>query len=251
MRVWSQGGNRLTAKGRILVLDDEETIVDVVSMNLTAEGYSVDPALDGEAAVELFDPATHVMAILDIMLPGIDGYEVARRIRSVSDVPIMMLSARGTDVDMAVGLGIGADDYMTKPFSPVELVARVKAHLRRYSASKREAGAAEQSSADEIICAGPVRIDVGTFAVAVRGVPAELTATEFGILKLLAAHPGRVYTKAQIYRQVWDEEFGGDFSTVQVHVRRLRAKIEDDPSEPVLIGTVWGIGYRFNADAAQ
>jgi DNA-binding response OmpR family regulator len=241
----------LTAKGRILVLDDEETIVEVVSMNLKAEGYSVDTALDGETALELFDSSAHVMAILDIMLPGIDGYEVARRIRSVSDVPIMMLSARDSDVDMAVGLGIGADDYMIKPFSPVELVARVKAHLRRYSASQREAGAGEQASADEIISAGPVSIDTVTFTVTVRGVPVELTATEFGILKLLAAHPGRVYTKAQIYGQVWEEEFGGDFSTVQVHVRRLRAKIEDDPSEPVLIGTVWGIGYRFNADAAK
>lgn len=239
----------MDSKGRILVLDDEETIVDVVSMNLTREGYGIDTALDGETAIELFDPSEHVMAILDIMLPGVDGYEVARRIRSVSDVPIMMLSARDSDVDMAVGLGIGADDYMTKPFSPVELVARVKAHLRRYSASKRHEGAAVRASADEIICAGPVRIDTATIAVTVRDVPVELTATEFGILKLLAAHPGRVYTKAQIYQLVWDEDFGGDFSTVQVHVRRLRAKIEDDPSEPVLIGTVWGIGYRFNAGA--
>jgi DNA-binding response OmpR family regulator len=239
----------VSGKGRILVLDDEATIVDMVSMNLSSEGYAVDTAPDGETAVELFDPSAHVMAILDIMLPGIDGYEVARRIRSVSDVPIMMLSARDSDVDMAVGLGIGADDYMTKPFSPVELVARVKAHLRRYSASKRQEGTAEQASADEIIVAGPVRIDTATVSVTVRGVPVELTATEFGILKLLAAHPGRVYTKAQIYQLVWDEEFGGDFSTVQVHVRRLRAKIEDDPSEPTLVGTVWGIGYRFNPGA--
>jgi two-component system, OmpR family, response regulator VicR len=241
----------VNGKGRILVLDDEETIVDVVSMNLRSEGYGVDVAHDGETAVELFDPSAHVMAVLDIMLPGIDGYEVARRIRAVSDVPIMMLSARDSDVDMAVGLGIGADDYMTKPFSPLELVARVKAHLRRYSASKREGGTAETASANEIICAGPVRIDTATFTVTVGDVAVELTATEFEILKLLAAHPGRVYTKAQIYSQVWDEEFGGDFSTVQVHVRRLRAKIEDDPSEPVFIGTVWGIGYRFNADAAR
>jgi two-component system, OmpR family, response regulator VicR len=241
----------VNGKGRILVLDDEATILEVVSMNLQSEGYGVDIAHDGETAVELFDPSAHVMAVLDIMLPGIDGYEVARRIRAVSDVPIMMLSARDSDVDMAVGLGIGADDYMTKPFSPLELVARVKAHLRRYSASKRQAGTAETASANEVICAGPVRIDTATFTVTVGDVAVELTATEFEILKLLAAHPGRVYTKAQIYSQVWDEEFGGDFSTVQVHVRRLRAKIEDDPSEPVLIGTVWGIGYRFNADAAR
>ncbi len=240
----------MNGKGRILVVDDEDTIVNVVSMNLENEGYGVDTAHDGETAVDLFDSSAHVMAILDIMLPGIDGYEVARRIRSSSDIPIMMLSARDSDVDMAVGLGIGADDYMTKPFSPVELVARVKAHLRRYSASKREGGAAGQAAADEIVCAGPVRIDTATFTASVRGVPVELTATEFGILRLLAAHPGRVYTKAQIYQQVWDEEFGGDFATVQVHVRRLRAKIEEDPSNPTLIGTAWGLGYRFNADAA-
>ena len=241
----------MNGKGRVLVVDDEETIVDVVTMNLKGEGYGVDTAPDGERAVEIFDPSEHVMAILDIMLPGIDGYEVARRIRSVSDIPIMMLSARDTDVDMAVGLGIGADDYMTKPFSPVELVARVKAHLRRYSASKRATGTGGRTSAHEIISAGPVRIDTATFTVTVRGIAVELTATEFEILKLLAAHPGRVFTKAQIYQQVWDEEFGGDFSTVQVHIRRLRAKIEADASEPVFIGTVWGIGYRFNADAAK
>jgi DNA-binding response OmpR family regulator len=236
-------------KGRILVVDDEETIVDVVRMNLASEGFGVDVAADGESALELFDPEIHVMAIVDIMLPGIDGYEVARRIRSLSDVPIMMLSARDTDVDMAVGLGIGADDYMTKPFSPLELIARVKAHLRRYSADRRRQDASVEPSAHEVISAGPVRMDTAAFAVTVRDVPVELTATEFDILKLLASHPGRVYTKAQIYRHVWDEEFGGDFATVQVHVRRLRAKIEADPSSPQLIETVWGIGYRFAADA--
>jgi DNA-binding response OmpR family regulator len=239
----------VTGKGRILVVDDEETIVDVVSMNLESEAFGVDVAHDGESALELFDPSVHVMAILDIMLPGIDGYEVARQIRSVSDVPIMMLSARDTDVDMAVGLGIGADDYITKPFSPLELVARVKAHLRRYSADKRRADATTKPSEHEVITAGPVRIDTAAFTVTVDDRAVELTATEFEILKLLAAHPGRVYTKAQIYRQVWEEEFGGDFATVQVHIRRLRAKIEVDPSEPRLIETVWGIGYRFAADA--
>ncbi len=220
----------MAAKGRILVLDDDEAIRDVVKMNLETEGYEVDIAEDGESAIELFAPDVHVMAILDIMLPGIDGCEVARQIRSASDVPIMMLSARDTDVDMAVGLGVGADDYLTKPFSPLELTSRVKAHLRRYSANKRATGAAEETHDDEVISAGPVVIDTATHTTTVRGEPVDLTSTEFEILKLLAAHPARVYTKAQIYRLVWDEEFGGDYATVQVHVRRLRAKIEKDPS---------------------
>lgn len=238
-------------KGRILAVDDEAEILEVVRMNLEAEGYSVDTAPDGEAAVALFDPAVHVMAVLDIMLPGIDGYEVARQIRTASDAPIMMLSARDSDVDKAVGLGIGADDYLTKPFSPLELVARVKAHLRRYAASRRSAGEEPADTEDEVIVAGPVRIDTAAYAVTVDGNPVELTATEFEILRLMAAHPGRVYTKAQIYQLVWDEEFGGDYSTVQVHVRRLRTKIEEDPSDPKIIGTVWGIGYRFEPEAAR
>jgi DNA-binding response OmpR family regulator len=190
------------------------------------------------------------MAILDIMLPGVDGYEVARQIRSVSDVPIMMLSARDTDVDKAVGLGVGADDYLTKPFSPLELTSRVKAHLRRYSATRRAAGAGTGTHDDETISAGPVAIDTAMHTVTVRGESVDLTSTEFEILKLLAAHPARVYTKAQIYQLVWGEEFGGDYATVQVHVRRLRAKIELDPSNPTIIGTVWGVGYRFEPGAA-
>jgi DNA-binding response OmpR family regulator len=237
-------------KGRILVLDDEAEILEVVRMNLEAEGYQVDSADDGETALELFDPDVHVMAVLDIMLPGIDGNEVARHIRAVSDVPIMMLSAKDTDIDKAVGLGIGADDYLTKPFSPVELVARVKAHQRRYAAGRRQAGEQSDDVDAEVITAGPVRIDTASYSVTVRGEPVDLTATEFEILKLLAAHPGRVYTKAQIYSLVWGEDFGGDYSTVQVHVRRLRTKIEKDPSEPEFIGTVWGIGYRFEPEAA-
>ena len=237
-------------KGRILVLDDEAEILGVVRMNLEAEGYQVDAAEDGETALELFDPDTHVMAILDIMLPGVDGTEVARQIRASSDVPMMMLSAKDTDIDKAVGLGVGADDYLTKPFSPVELVARVKAHLRRYAASQRKAGQEPADADAEVITAGPIRIDTATFTVTVRDEPVDLTATEFEILKLMAAHPGRVYTKAQIYSLVWGEDFGGDYSTVQVHIRRLRTKIEKDASTPEFIGTVWGIGYRFEPDAA-
>lgn len=236
-------------KARILIVDDEPEILGIVRMNLEAEGYSVDTASDGESALEKFDPAIHSMAILDIMLPGLDGCEVARSIRSTSDIPIMMLSAKDTDVDKAVGLGIGADDYLTKPFSPLELVARVKAHLRRHSAAK--CTESPSTSGDEIIVAGPVSIDTAQYSVKVRGDVVDLTATEFEILKLLAAHPGRVYTKSQLYQLVWGEEFGGDFSTVQVHIRRLRTKIEEDASNPKLVGTVWGIGYRFEPEAAK
>jgi two-component system response regulator VicR len=160
--------------------------------------------------------------------------------RERSDIPMMMLSARDTDVDKAVGLGIGADDYMTKPFSPVELVARVKAHLRRYESATGAAAATNPA-----IEVGSLRVDSARHRAFIRGSEVDLTAKEFDILCLLAEHPGQVYTKAQIYEQVWGEEAFGDLSTVQVHVRRLRTKIEDDPDEPALITTVWGIGYRF------
>lgn len=225
-------------RGRILVVDDEPTIREVVRMNLEAEGYEVVTADTGESALAAFARTPCVMAILDVMLPDVDGFELARRIREHSDIPIVMLSARDTDVDKAVGLGVGADDYVTKPFSPLELVARVKAHLRRYGASASNGGSA-------VLEVGPVRIDTERRRVTVRGTDVELTAKEFGILHLLAEHPGRVYTKAQIYETVWGEEPFGDLGTVQVHVRRLRTKIEEHPDHPELVTTVWSIGYRF------
>lgn len=228
----------------MLVVDDEPAIREVVRLNLEAEGYAVSTAEDVARALAAFEAGEFVLAILDVMLPDGDGFELARAIRDCSDIPIMFLSARDTDVDKAVGLGVGADDYVTKPFSPVELVARVKAHLRRYAGG---AGSATQRDADpeSVIEAGPVRIDLARRKIVVRGVEAELTAKEFDILRLLAEHPGRVYTKAQIYEQVWGEESFGDLSTVQVHIRRLRTKIETHPDEPILVTTVWGIGYRF------
>jgi DNA-binding response OmpR family regulator len=180
------------------------------------------------------------LILLDVMLPDGDGFDLAQQMRRQSDLPIIFLSARDSDVDKALGLGIGADDYMTKPFSPVELVARVKAHLRRYAAATGSTGAMTPT-----IDAGPVRIDLARHEVLVRGVPVDLTAKEFDLLYLLAEHPGRVFTKAQIYEHVWKEEAFGDLSTVQVHVRRLRTKIEVRPDEPTLVTTVWGIGYRF------
>jgi len=227
-------------KGRILAVDDESAILEVVRLNLEAEGYEVVTAGDAAAALRRLVDAPCVLAILDVMLPDMDGFELARRIREHSDIPIIMLSARDTDVDKAVGLGVGADDYVTKPFSPLELVARVKAHLRRYAASGGAAGAAA-----DVVEAGPVRMDLPRRRVTVRGAEIDLTAKEYDILRMLAEHPGRVYTRAQIYETVWGEEPFGDLQTVQVHIRRLRTKIEEHPDRPVLVTTVWSIGYRF------
>ena len=229
----------------MLVVDDDPAIRDVVRLNLEAEGFDVSTAEDVASGLLAFAERPHVLAILDVMLPDGDGFDLARRLRERSDLPIMMLSARDSDVDKAVGLGIGADDYVTKPFSPIELVARVKAHLRRYEATASGPSGGGAPGID----AGPVHMDVARHAVTVRGSEVELTSKEFDILRLLAEHPGRVFTKAQIYEQVWGEEAFGDLSTVQVHVRRLRTKIEEHPDEPALIRTVFGIGYRFGEHA--
>lgn len=229
-------------KGRILAVDDEPAILEVVKLNLEAEGYEVLTAPDAAHALDALAMHPCTLAVLDVMLPDLDGFELARRIRDQSDMPIIMLSARDTDVDKAVGLGVGADDYVTKPFSPLELVARVKAHLRRY-------GATSAGIVDEIIEAGPVCVDTARRRVTVRGAEVVLTAKEFDILRLLAEHPGRVYTKAQIYERVWLEEPLGDLGTVQVHMRRLRTKIEAHPDRPELLTTVWSIGYRFEEAA--
>ncbi len=230
-------------RGRVLVVDDDRAIREVVRLNLEAQGFEVIAAEDVASAMRAFDSCPCVLAILDVILPDGDGFELAQYLRARSDLPIIMLSARDSDIDKAVGLGLGADDYVTKPFSPVELIARVKAHLRRYEAT------GSGSMAPAAIEAGPVHIDPARHAVRVRGTDVELTGKEFDILRLLAEHPGRVYTKAQIYEQVWGEEAFGDLSTVQVHVRRLRTKIEEHPDEPVLVTTVWGIGYRFEEGA--
>lgn len=233
-------------RGRIVIVDDDSNIRDVLRLNLEAEGYEVVEAEDAAGALAAFAGRPFTLAILDVMLPDMDGFELARRLRDISDVPIVMLSARDSDVDKAVGLGVGADDYMTKPFSPVELVARVKAHLRRYGAHHAAAG-----GLGETVTTGPLRMDFARRTVAVRGAGVDLTAKEFDILRFLAEHPGRVYTKAQIYEAVWHEEPYGDLSTVQVHMRRLRMKIEEHPDRPVLVTTVWGIGYRFEEGAAR
>lgn len=225
-------------RGRILVVDDEAAIRDLVRLNLETEGFEVTTAPDVASALTALNGQPFALAILDIMLPDGDGVDLARKLREQSDIPIVMLSAKDTDVDKAVGLGVGADDYVTKPFSPIELIARVKAHLRRYNGERVVNGG-------EVIEACGMLMDVARHRVTVDGREIALTAKEFDILRMLAEHPGCVYTKAQIYEHVWNEEPFGDLGTIMVHIRRLRTKVEEDPDEPKRLTTVWGIGYRF------
>ncbi len=227
-------------KARILTVDDDKHILELITLNLKGEGYQIDMAKTGEEALQKLKASTYDLIILDIMLPGIDGLDVAREIRKFSDIPILMLSAKDSDMDKALGLGIGADDYITKPFSPIELIARVKALLRRYQKTTHRN--------QEIIEAYPIRLDLTSHRTWLYEREIQLTAKEFSILKLLVSYPGAIYTKAQIFQQVWGEEYLSDENTVMVHIRRLRSKIEKDASQPQLIQTVWGIGYRYTKE---
>ncbi|OVE53730.1 DNA-binding response regulator [Bacillus badius] len=224
----------------ILLIEDDPSISDVVSMQLTKEGYAVTPVFDGLSAIEVLgqtDPFD--LILLDLMLPGMDGLDCLKKIRETSTVPVLILSAKDGEVDKALGLGFGADDYITKPFSMIELAARVKALIRRatlYTVARQPEQAA--------IEVGDLLIHSTNFSVQKRGVDIKLTAKEFQILNLLAAKPERVFTKAQLYTQVWNEDYFGDENVINVHIRRLREKIEDDPSAPRYIQTVWGIGYK-------
>lgn len=225
------------ARRRILVVDDEPTIREIVEQYLRREGFDTITAADGEEAVARAEDAD--LVILDLMLPKLDGFEVCRRIRATRDVPIVMLTAKGEEVDKLVGLGVGADDYVTKPFSPRELVARVQAVLRR---SQRSV-----SSQGDILQVGSLRINPRLRTVERAGSPIELTAREFDLLHFLASSPGQVFTREQLLDQVWDFHFPGDTSTVTVHVRRLREKIEPDPMRPQYVKTVWGVGYKIES----
>ncbi len=225
---------------RVLVVEDEESFSDALSFMLRREGYEVGVAADGATALDEFDRHGADLVLLDLMLPGISGTEVCRTLRQRSAVPIIMVTAKDGEVDKVVGLELGADDYVTKPFSSRELVARIRAVLRRRGEP--------EEMLPSVLEAGPVRIDVDRHVVAVRGKTLAMPLKEFDLLELLVRNAGRVLTRGQIIDRVWGSDYVGDTKTLDVHVKRLRAKIEEDPRNPKLILTVRGLGYKYEAE---
>ncbi|MGH3938429.1 MAG: response regulator transcription factor [Pseudonocardiaceae bacterium] len=224
--------------GRVLVVDDDLTIRDVVRRYLERDGHAVLVAGDGETALALAGQDEPVLVVLDLMLPGIDGLEVCRRLRSRSAVPVVMLTALGEEADRITGLQLGADDYVTKPFSPAELALRVASVLRRSQSAATPAP-------PEVLTDGELSVDVAARRATRDGAELALTVREFDLLVFLLRHPGSVFSRSELLQQVWDWSFG-DHSTVTVHVRRLREKVEPDPARPSKIVTVWGVGYRYD-----
>ncbi|MCA9831484.1 MAG: response regulator transcription factor [Dehalococcoidia bacterium] len=222
---------------RILVVDDEPVVVEVVERYLQREGYAVHTAADGRAALEAYARTRPHLVVLDLMLPQINGMEVCRSIRENGRTPVIMLTARGDEMDRIAGFDIGADDYLAKPFSPRELVARVKAVLRRSFDGQYENA--------ERIESGDVVLDPRARSVVAYGTDVDLTAREFDLLRFFVTHPMEVYSREQLLERVWDADWYGDPSTVTVHIRRLRTKVERDPDNPEHIRTVWGMGYKW------
>ena len=230
----------MAEKQRILIVDDDANIAELISLYLMKECYETMIVGDGEEALKRFPDFKPNLVLLDLMLPGMDGYQVCRELRTSSQVPIIMLSAKGEIFDKVLGLELGADDYMTKPFSPSELVARVKAHLARY---ERLIGSAAE--ANKIIEIRGLKIDTTARRVWVNGVEKNFTTKEFDLLTFLASHPNHVYTKDELFSEIWDMESIGDIATVTVHIKKIREKIEVDTANPQYIETIWGVGYRF------
>lgn len=225
---------------KILLVEDDISISEMVENYLIKEGFSIVTAFDGEEAITKFLKDSFDLVVLDIMMPKIDGIEVTKIIRNKSMIPILIMSAKDSDVDKAIGLGFGADDYITKPFSMIEFSARIKAAIRRatkYSGTDKE-------EENEIININELTIDLNNFQVSKNGEAISLTSKEFEILKLFVTNPSRVFTKAQIYSFVWNDDYFGDDNVINVHMRRLREKIEENPSQPRYIKTLWGIGYK-------
>ena len=225
---------------RVLVVEDEESFSDALSYMLRKEGFEVSVAATGTSALTQFDRTGADIVLLDLMLPEMSGTEVCRQLRQRSAVPIIMVTARDSEIDKVVGLEIGADDYVTKPYSPRELVARIRAVLRRQGAEAAEVGT-------PTLAAGPVRMDVDRHIVTVDGAPVQLPLKEFELLKLLMRNAGRVLTRGQLIDRVWGADYVGDTKTLDVHVKRLRGKVEADPAAPKHLVTVRGLGYKFEA----
>lgn len=234
---------------KILIVDDEKPISDIIAFNLTNEGYAVEKAYDGEEAIEQFQKVQPDLVILDLMLPKMDGLEVCREIRKTSAVPVIMLTAKDSEIDKVLGLELGADDYVTKPFSNRELIARVKANLRRNAL--RDAAQDGENTVNEIVI-GELIIHQDAYIISKRGEEIELTHREFELLHYLAKHIGQVMTREHLLETVWGYDYFGDVRTVDVTIRRLREKIEDIPSHPTYIVTRRGVGYFLkNPDQEQ
>ena len=222
----------------ILVCDDDRDIVSALTIYLTGEGYAVTGAGSGQEALELFQQQSFDLVLMDIMMPGMDGITATAQLRAQSNVPILFLTAKGEDTDKILGLNIGADDYITKPFNPLEIIARVRSHLRRYT----QLGGVP--TAPDLLTVGRIALDDAAKVVTVDGEPVNLTPLEFNILRLLMRHPGQVFSMTQIYEQVWNDTALGSENTVAVHIRHLREKIEIDPARPRYLKVVWGLGYK-------
>lgn len=226
---------------QILVVDDEKSIVKGIRFSLLQDGMEVDCAYDGEEALELAKQKEYDVILLDVMLPKYDGFEVCQQIREFSNMPIIMLTAKGNDMDKILGLEYGADDYITKPFNILEVKARIKAIIRRNSSKN-----APKKATNEII-KGDLRLDLDARRVYIAQKEMNLTVKEFDLLELLAKNPNKVYSRDNLLTIIWGSEYPGDVRTVDVHIRRLREKIETNPSEPKYVHTKWGVGYYFNA----
>ena len=227
---------------KVLVVDDERMIVKGLRFSLMQEGYEVDCAYDGEEAVSMIRDNQYEIVLLDVMLPKLSGFEVLQQVREFSDVPVIMLTARGDDMDKILGLDYGADDYVTKPFNPLEVKGRIKAIIRRTSRSRQAPGPKENT-----IEVGDLYMDLDNRRVTLAGREINLTSKEFELLELLATHAGKVYSRNMLLQMVWGKDYPGDVRTVDVHIRRLREKIEQNASEPRYVQTKWGVGYYFRS----
>ena len=224
----------------ILLVEDDISIAGLIRDYLEIEGYNVEHASDGITGLEMALKRNYNLILLDVMLPGINGFEICKQIRSSSDIPVLLISARKEDIDKIRGLGLGADDYITKPFSPGELTARVKAHLKRY---KRLTGD-KKAVRENRITIRQLTLDLDSRRAHIKKKEITLTGKEFEMLHLFMLHPGRVFSKEEIFDRIWGEDILGDITTVTVHVRKIREKIEENPSDPAYLETIWGMGYR-------